>query len=208
MTNNEIIIDESKKTRRRTICLWVLAVYTVYVLLTGGGLNYGGGFSEEQFQQSFEILYGITCSFALYNNEYKTAIFIPTLLHAANYQKRGLTVLLRKPSNQNVTIKLDKIVIGDPVSGRTFFLENRTLTISNSNDRTFAHIHLDGIITGNESIVQIRLYGHIEENENYSRHYFTVDCTIKSTWGWQIIPGWWGLIHAEIPPSIHGNVDY
>ena len=209
MSNNENEKSKNENCKREDRWLRVLrlCVYLIFsfwfgfALLTGGGLNYSSGFREEHFEQKFEVLDGITCSFALYNREMETFLCVPSVLWAGYSPSRGLTVAFKNDNENDIMIKVEKIVIGEPDSGQTI-LSNHTLESPN-NPKSF-HVRISESITGSDPIIQIHLYGTIVDIKTQVRENFTVSCAIQSPWRWGILPGWLGLRYGEIPPSLGG----
>ena len=180
----------------------ILWGYPIFVLLSGGGLNYSSGFREEIYGQKIEVLDGITCSFALSNSKTQTALFIPTLFWAGYAPSRGLSVAFENSNDRDVDIIIEKIVVGDPNSGQTILTNH---IVESPNDPKSFHVHIANRIIGSDSTVLIHLRGTIVDVKSQARESFTVDHSIESSWGWGIVPGWLSLLYGELPASLWGR---
>ena len=206
MSDNES--EKIGKTPWRKIVRWVLLVWAIYFVLTGGGIGVGI-FNNASFrtQSDPEVFPG--CKLFIRFGDYKETIFgVPFLFCIFHsHYAQDIRIIINNTENSDskessgeyFALRISKITF-DSSPENTVFIDQ---IIKLSDDVRVEYIDLSNAFPKDKSVNLVRLYGTVESEKLHDAQEFVVEYKfVKWDVPIAILPGWKAIIIGMYPPGL------
>ena len=190
MPNSE---NKKKEHNRIGIFRWLmisLIVIVIYILVTGGGIYMGTAYYYSEHQSQDEIFPGCKCIIVVDGNG-TSAWRIPLLITILKESPLlNMRIIIKNENDKNFSLKITKAMIKDS-SSENMVIIDRTFNFIKGIPSKNEIIDVSNAIIRDESVMSIRLYGVVEDEQFHNEQEFVIECTIKIFWKeFWMVPRW------------------